>query len=96
MPHITSRAASRSPMVWASSRAFSLRTHSPSRQVVPAVTPTPISETPAEDDPMQVSVSVDVRAGAAMAGAYLTVCELGEVLVVLLVMLCALPWLDPL
>lgn len=83
---MTSRAASRSPMVWASSRAFKRRTHSPSRQVVPAVTPTPIRETPAEDEPMQVSVRVEVRAGAAMAGADRIVWVEGEVL--LNVMFC--------
>jgi hypothetical protein len=81
-------------MVWASSRAFRRRTHSPSRQVVPAVTPTPIRDTPAEDEPMQVSVRVEVSAGAAIAGADRTVVVDG--LVELKVMFCEPALLEPL
>jgi hypothetical protein len=47
--------------------------HWRSCQVEPPVAPKPSTETPSEVDPMQVSVSVVVRAGATTAGAALMV-----------------------
>ena len=74
-------------MVWANSRAFRRLTHSWSCQVVPPLAPQPRTDTPKELDPIQVSVSVVVSAGAKTLGAATMVWRSGVTLLLLMVWL---------